>query len=146
MTAFASLVDAVVAALQAAPAVAAGKVFAHRLRPIAASDAAAVVVRLEQTSATAPIIHANDWQTVLAVECYGKTVGVTQADAAVDALLPAVWPRLQGLSASALAVAQVAVDPQIEWLRDLDATAEVCALVRLTIWHRTPSNSLEPWQ
>ncbi|MEN9885767.1 MAG: hypothetical protein RL758_345 [Pseudomonadota bacterium] len=145
MSAFSGLVTAVVAALQAAPSVASGRVFANRLRTLSASETTAVVVRVESTSATETVLGAHDWQTQVSVECYGKTSSGTSAEAAVDTLLVAVWPRLMALSPASLAVSRVAVDPQIVWDRDLDATDTVCASVRLTVQHRTPVNSLESW-
>jgi hypothetical protein len=144
-TAFNDLVAAVVAALSASPAVADGRVFANRLRPMAATHATGVVVRLEQTAARETMLGAHDWQTLMAVECYGKTVGATDASTAADDLLAAVWARLQTINAASLAVGAVGLGPQIEWRRDVDEAASVCAVVYLTVTHRTPVNTLEPW-
>lgn len=143
-TAFATLVDGVVASLLSAPAVAGGQVYANRMRPIPAQHNSAVVVRLEDSRASETVLGAHDWQTQIAIECYAKT-GATSAEVTADALLEVLWPRLLGLQASLAGVMNIARDPNIEWERDSDVNAEVCATLRITVTHRTPFNSLEPW-
>ena len=144
-TAFQQVIEALSAALKAAPMLAGGRVFVNRLRPLAASDATAVVVRLEGTRGRESVLGARDWTTLIAVECYGRTVGTTTAEAAADALVAAAWQRLTALQAPDLALMEIGVEAEIDWLRDADATTEVCAVIRLTATHRTTYESLTPW-
>lgn len=144
-TAFQKVVLALHAALAKAPALAGGRVFVNRLRPLAASDATAVVVRLEGARGRESVLGARDWTTLIAVECYGRTVGAATAEAAADALVAAAWQRLAALQAPNLGLMEIGVEAEIDWLRDTDATTEVCAVIRLTATHRTPYESLAPW-
>lgn len=146
-TAFQQVIEAIHVALQDpfAPELAGGRVFVNRLRPLAASDATAIVVRLEGTRGRESVLGARDWTTLIAVECYGRTVGATTAEAAADALVAAAWPRLAALRAPDLGLMEIGVESEIDWLRDSDATTEVCAVIRLTATHRTPYESLTPW-
>lgn len=144
-TAFAQVIEAVRAALAASPALAGGRVFVNRLRPLAASDATAIVVRLDGTRGRESVLGARDWTTLIAVECYGRTVGTTTAEASADALVAAAWQRLMALQAPALGLMEIGVEAEIDWQRDSDASAEVCAVIRLTATHRTPYESLTPW-
>lgn len=146
MTAFADLTDAIVAALQLAPAVAGGLVMKNRLRPLPAGVSTAVVVRLDQPAqAIETALGAHDWATTFTAECYAKSTPMVDAEDAADALLDEVYPRLAGLSLVGLGVAQVAVQPSIEWQRDEEAAGMVCAVLRLTVIHRTYANTLTAW-
>lgn len=144
-TAFQQLVDAVATALRAVPAVAGGRVFENRLRPLAAGDSVAVVVRLHGTQGTNTVMGARDWRTQLLVECYGRGVGAVAADEAVDALLPLVLQRVSGLDLAALAVTRWVVGDEIQWERDVEASSDACATLRLEVWHRTAADSFFPW-
>lgn len=147
MSAFADILAAIVARLQAAPAVAGGAVMTNRLRPLAAGVTSAVVVRLESSQATESSFDTSDWTTTFLVECYGKAASASaDPDAAVDLLLAEVYGRLAVLSLDGLGVAQVAVQPAIDWQRDEDGNAMVCAVLRLNVIHRTHVNSLTAWQ
>lgn len=144
-TAFQSIADALVAALLAGPALAGGRVYANRLRPLPAGQASAIVVRMEQSAARETVLGAHDWDSQFVVECCAR--GATGADpaAAVDALLADAWARLAGINASALGAMSVALNPQIEWQYDEADTPVVCAAVRLLVQHRTPVATLNPW-
>lgn len=146
MTAFADITKAIVAALQVAPAVAGGAVMENRLRPLPSGVSTAVVVRLDQPAqAVETALGAHDWTTTFTVECYAKSTPMVDAEDAADALLDVVYPRLAGLSLVGLGVAQVAVQPSIDWQRDEEASSMVCAVLRLTVIHRTYANTLTAW-
>lgn len=143
MSAFSDILAAVVAELQAAPAVAGVAVMTNRLRPLAAGVTGAVVVRLESSQATESSFDTSDWTTTFLIECYGKGTSVSNnPDAAVDLLLSKVYGRLASLSLDGLGISQVAVQPSIDWQRDEDGTAMVCAVLRLNVIHSTQANSL----
>lgn len=139
------LQQAVVNALQAAPSLAEGRVYANRVRPMSAAASTAVAVRLERSSGASPTLHATDWRTSLAVECYARSVANSDPAAAVDALLFDVWARLAVMQPAELGVMNMDLEPDIAW--DFDDAAEpmVCATLRLTAVHRTPAHTLTPW-
>lgn len=144
-TAFQSVANGIVAALLAAPALAGGRVFANRMRPLPAGQSDAIVVRTEQSAARETVLGALDWGSQFVVECYAR--GSTGGDpaAAVDALLGDTWARLAGLNASALGAMAINVHAAIEWQYDEADTPVVCAAVRLLVQHRTPVATLNPW-
>lgn len=144
-TAFKALNAALVAALVAAPALAGGRVYANRLRPIQQAHSTAVVVRLVASQSQEIALGALDWSTQFAIECLGRgTTGADPVDA-VDALLLAVWPRLASLDAAALGAMAVVVDAGVEWQFDEGEASSASATLRLTVQHRTTTASLTAW-
>lgn len=139
------LQQAVVEALKASPALADGRVFANRVRPVSAQSATALAVRLERSTGTSPTLHATDWRTSLLVECYARAVANSDPAAAVDALLHDVWARLSVLQPAGLGAIDLDLEPDIGWDYDDTDTPTVCATLRLTAVHRTPANTLTPW-
>lgn len=139
------LLQEVVASLSAAPALADGRVYANRVRPVSAPSATAVAVRLESSNGQKPTLHGIDWSTVLQVECYARSTAQADPAQAVDALLHAAWQRLSGFSPSSLGLMDLSLQPRIEWDYDDGDTPTVCAVIRLVAVHRTPANSLTPW-
>lgn len=137
--------SAIVAALMAAPALAGGHVKANTVRPLATSQASAVVVRLMSSSAATSMLGApRDWTTQYQVECLARSASASgDPVAAVDSLIGQAWQRLSALRLAELGVMDVAVVPAIDWqVEDLD-TPVAAAVLRLTVLHRTPSLSLE---
>lgn len=89
-------VTAIVALLQASPAVApvVGRV---RMRPMAQSGTTQVVVRPVDTQVQEASITSGypiTWDTRLGVECYARAAVGQAPDVAVDALVAAVYARL----------------------------------------------------
>ena len=144
-TAFQSLIAAVVSALQAAPALADGRVYANRMQPLPAGRSTAVVVRLEQSSASGTVLGALDWTTQLAVECLARGQVGTDPAAAVDPLLQATWQRMRALDPAQLGAMDIESDSAIEWLFEELETPLACAVIRLRVLHRTPVSNLQPW-
>lgn len=144
-TAFRSVLAAVVGVLSAAPALAEGRVYANRLQPLPAGRASAVVVRLDQSTSREVVLGALDWTTRLAVECYARgQVGSDPAEA-VDLLLQDSWQRLRALDAAQLGAMTVEVDSSIDWLFDELDTPLACAVIHVSVLHRTPVNALQSW-
>jgi hypothetical protein len=143
-TVFQSLTAAIVASLERSPALADGRVWANRLRPIPENKATAVVVRLEQSDAVENVIGMLDWQTRFAVECYGR--GVVGADPAggVDDLMASVWARLAAFPVSDLGAMALTVNPSIDWQYDDADTPMACAVIRVSVTHRTAMTGLAP--
>lgn len=149
-SAFSQLRAALVAHLLGA-GLAEGRVFADRLRPIAAQEPSAINVRLSDTQRTTPVIEAADWRSTFFVECLARSVpGGASADAAADALLDGAYTRLQSFAASVSGLGLAVIDIEgdatsVEWDRVAEDQPYVCAALRLTVVHRTPANSLQPW-
>lgn len=144
-TAFRSVLAAVVGALIAAPALADGRVYANRLQPLPAGRSSAVVVRLEQSSSVETVLGALDWTTRLAVECYARGQAGVDPSESVDDLLRDAWQRVRALDAGQLGVMNIHVDSAVEWLFDELDTPLACAVIHMTVLHRTPVNTLQSW-
>lgn len=145
ITAFQTIAKGIVAALAGAPALAAGRVFANRLRPLPAGVTSAIVVRLDKAVATEVVLGINDWDSAYVVECYARgSVSNDPADA-VDALLGDAWARLAGLDAATLGAESLALNPAIDWQYDEADGPVACASIRLRVQHRTPVATLTAW-
>ena len=145
MSAHLAIQQAIVAALNAAPALAGGNVKANATRPVASANAQAIVVRLAQTRAATPQLLGGpyDWTTRYEVECLARAAsGAADPVAAVDTLLEAVWARLSALNTTGLGVVDVRMQPAIDWQLDDNETPVAVATVYLLVNHRTASTSL----
>jgi hypothetical protein len=133
-----SIVDtaaaAFVAKLQQAPAVTT-VVSRTRLRPLAAEVSESVVVRphgAEPAEGDLPTGHPTSWTAVIDVECYKRAAAGTAPDAAVDALITAVYARL---------MADPTLGGAVRWIQpaglgyEYDAAAEqdVCATFKFLV-------------
>jgi len=143
-TAFASVVGAVVAALQAAPAVSA-QVDRVRLRPIAKESATAIVVRPLGADADTSVGQGvvGIWATSVTVECYARSGASVSPDVAVDTLLQDAATRLYqnrslGGLVGDLTLSTVAYD------FDVDGDNTACVTLTYQIRHATAAGSLLP--
>ncbi len=141
-TAFLAIQSALLAALSAAPALAGGRISANRLRPIAANQVTALVVRLDASEGTEYTLGTVNWQSAYTVECYARAAAGADPSGAVDDLLASTWARLSALSFETLG-ASVSLNPRIDWQYDADETSVVCAVIRLTAQHQTTTASLQ---
>lgn len=142
-SAFTTLIAALKAALQAQPALAGVSITANRLRPISASQATAIVLRLDRAEAVEHVIGMLDWRSSIIVECYARAPGGGDPATAADALLGAVWQTIAAIDTSEIG-ADIALNPQIDWQYDDAETPIVCALIQLTAHHRTSTSTLQP--
>ncbi|EJL77356.1 hypothetical protein PMI15_04678 [Polaromonas sp. CF318] len=144
MTAFGTIVAAIVTALQAATAVSA-VVDRARLRPVTEDMADAVVVRIQGANNIERFAIRNapvDWDTGIAIECYARHTSTTSGDAAVDALLAKVYARLaQDPTLGGLVMDLMPTE--LEY--DFAAAAEnlCCVTLTLKVMHRTNNLTLE---
>lgn len=136
MTAFATVVAAMVSALQSAPAVS-PQVFRARMRPLAEQHSTAVVVRIQDAQAQRFAIQGApvDFATTIAVECYARSA-TQDADVAVDQLLSDVYAKLAadttlGGLVQDLFAASLAYD------FDVDAERTACVTVTYQVQLRT---------
>lgn len=140
-TAFASIVGAVVAALQAAPAVA-PQVYRVRLRPIQQGASLACVVRplAAQVDQSAGNPAPSIWATQVAVECYARATPGQTADEAVDALLEAAAARV--LTDPQLAAMGSLIPAGVSYDFDADGEQLACAVITFQVQHATAYGSL----
>ena len=131
-------VTAIVAALQASPAVVAsvGRV---SLRPVAQASALAVVVRPLNSQVTEAALapgYPVSWTSAIAVECYARSGTATAPDVAVDALLEATYARL--MADPTLGGAVLALQPQeVAYDFDADGDQTTCATLVFSARHKT---------
>jgi len=144
-SAFHAIAEQIVAALVVAPALAGGRVFVKRLRPLPVGVSTAIVVRWEQSTAQENVLGAHDWDTPFVVECYSRGDAYDPDNQAADALLVEVWARLAVLDASALGVTALSVSPSLDWQTVEAETSAECVSIRLSVQHRTPVSSLNAW-
>ena len=144
VTAFQQLANAMLAALQAAPAVAGGVVSKNRLRPLTALQNSGVVLRFKGATGQEVSLGVIDWQSDFNVECYGRAVAPADPTDAADSLLALVWPRLAALNVESLGAMSVVVNPQIDWEEVEAETPMCCAIFRVQVLHRTNAESLTP--
>lgn len=142
-TAVAAVVAAMMATLQATPAVS-PQVHRARLRPMAADWTAAVVVRpLSVAFEPFSIQHAPfNLDTQITVECYARANAGTSGDAAVDALVQAVYARLMSDTTLAGLVGDLRPD-RLDFDLDADGENTACATFTFTVLHSAGNNTLE---
>lgn len=143
-TAFGAIVAGIKTALEASPAVST-MVERARLNTVPEQQETAVVIRLESAQAErfAILNGPTDWDTTIAIECYARSAGATQsADAAVDALLAAVWAKLA--ADTSLGGLVMDLNP-LSLVYDFDGAADnlACVTLALLVKHRTNNPSLE---
>lgn len=141
-TVFASIIAAMEAKLQAAPAVS-GQIHRARMRPMAADWANAVVLRIDKAELDRLAIRGNpmNTDTVVVVECYARSATLSP-DLVVDALLAKVYARL----ASDPTLGNLVEDLQATSLAydfDTDADHAACVSITYLVRHRTQSLTLE---
>lgn len=138
-----TLVTALVTILNT-PTPVAAQIGRVRLRPLAKEAAQAVVVRPLQSDVTQASLSPGypvSWTTAVAVECYARSGVATAPDAAVDALVDAVYARL--MADTTLGSAVVALQPgSIGFDFDADGEQTTCATLLFTALHRTAGSTL----
>ena len=135
--------DAVAALLQAAPALAGGRVFENRDYKLAADAASGVwVFRDDSTPARGPLmVSPIDWTTRVRVVVKARTSGGVSAETAADALATEAYARVMaqpqlGSLASDLEAGQIV------WQQDEIETSVAMCELEFFVQHRTTSNLL----
>lgn len=143
MTAFASIVGAMVAALGASPAVS-PQIHRARVRPVAADWATLVAVRPIDATLEPFAIQGGPMNvdTRIAVECYARARAGQPPDVAVDALLGAAYARLAENSTLGGLVGDL-VPSSLTYDFDADGDATACATLIYTAVHRVQNANLE---
>ena len=143
-----SVQTAIVAALMANPALAAGNVRPNAVRPMSAGINAGVVVRLVASDAVQPQVIGGpfEWRTVFHIECMARAAsGASEPIAAVDGLLASAWERLTGMAPGSDGVTDVQLKPSIRWQVDDAETPLASALIVMQVSHITNSTTLDAW-
>lgn len=141
-TVFATVIGAMVSALNAAPAVSA-QVHRARVRVIPKEWPNCVVVRPMQAELEQGVGQgvAGIWATAVQVECYVRGLAATAPDLAVDALLEAVSNRfaqdrsLGGLVGDLTLLA-------INYDFDVDGESTACATLTYTVRHASAAGTI----
>ena len=136
-------VAAIVVALNSGTPVA-SQIARVRLRPVAQTQAQAVVVRAVQSDvAEAALIPGLpvSWASVIQVECYARSVASIATDVAVDALVESVYTRL--MADPTLGGVVLSLQPQsIHWDFDADGEQTTCATLSFIARHRSVGATL----
>lgn len=137
-----TVVTAIVAALQSAPAVC-PVVDRVRLRPVAQGISQAVAVRPVQSEVAQAMLVPGipvSWTTTIAVECYARSGVATAPDVAVDSLVESVYSRL--MEDTTLGNTVVALQPQqASYDFDADGDHATCVTLVFIARHRTAGNT-----
>lgn len=139
----AQIVGALVASLQASPAVS-GHIYRARTRPLPADATSGVVVRVQNSTITPSVINGGpmDFATQVAIECYVRSRTGTDLDVAVDSLLSAAYARV--LADTTLGGLATDVLPQaISYDFDADGEQTTCATLTLDVLHRSQNPTLD---
>lgn len=144
-TAFAATKAAILAALVQAPALAGGRVYAERHRPLQAGDASFMVLRQATADGQETALGARDWTTRYALECYARATPGTDPTATLDPLLYDADARLGALDAAAIGATSLPPARQIDWQVDETDAPYACAVITFAVTHRTPTATMQPW-
>lgn len=140
-TAFARAVKAVQLLLEGAAVSA--NVFRNRSRVVPRDMATAVVVRSSQAEGETPVGlgASNQWQLVLAVECYARARAGVDLEDALDALLLGVTDAVAADRTLGQVVADIA-PVGVHWDFDVDGEKTGCATVTFIVQQFTAAASL----
>ena len=123
MTVFTRLREQLAQALLAAPALADGRIYIERDRPIAQEEPDAIVIRLLSADASQKVHDHTDWFVAVSIECNARAA---QA-----------WQRL-------FALADPDMERQgVEWQHAAEDTPIAQLAMRVMALVRTPQSSLE---
>lgn len=142
VTAFARIVRAMQASLQAAPAVSAN-VFRARSRVIPRQMVTALVVRPGQAKVDRGVGQGSPgiWLTAVDMECYARGAAGLDSDDAVDALMGAAVARLMADTSLRALVGDIGPEA-IDWDFDVDGEQTACATVTFYVRHATAAGVL----
>lgn len=134
-TAFKSVLNTIVAALSASPALA--EVLPNPRHPVSEPRQRQIAVHLGRSKATPGPLGVTRWATPIVVECYAR--------GEVDALLGAVWLRLFDPEARITGAGIEGLEPDsIDWDYAEGRTEMECAALQVLVHHRTADKSLQP--
>lgn len=145
MNAHDSILNAILAAIGAAPALAGGALFKNRLRKLPEGNDQAVVVHFGSSSPSRGAIRGApvDWTTRVIVECYAREDNLDVAGESNSlALHRDVYDRLMA-DPSLGGLAMDLIDPELDTDADPADTDLACVIAQYTVLHRTDSHTLQ---
>nr|WP_314606559.1 hypothetical protein [uncultured Janthinobacterium sp.] len=140
-----AIVTAIVGQLQVEPALAGGRIYRSRARPLGVDQSSGLVVRIERSTSTLAQILGGPttWATLINVECYARATGA-EPDAVADALLVDVFDRLA--LAPTLAGAAMSFEPlpgdTLSWEVDELDSKITCITAKFVVMHQTKGRTL----
>lgn len=138
MTAFQSVLQAIVAELSAQPRIAHG-VEANPRRTVPDQLPTYIAVQLARSERDTKTLGVSRWRTPVIVECYAR-------NGQADALIERAWLRLLGPGARLDAAGIEGIELiGIDWDYAEGRTEMECAALQILVQHRTPTDSLQPW-
>ena len=137
MTVFTHLREKLAQALLAAPALADGRIYIERDRPIAQEEPDAIVIRLLSADASQKVHDHTDWFVAVSIECNARAASAAAAAERAETLAAQAWQRLFELA-----------DPDmerqgVEWQHAAEDTPIAQLAMRVMALVRTPQSSLE---
>lgn len=144
MNAHDAVVDAILTALRAAPAVTAGPIDEEiDAESVAEQHAEAVSVALASSAPSSETVngHPVTWRSEVSIECYARRDGRTVTGRASRALHARVYARL--LVDPSLGGIALGLDtPRIDIVSEVADTRLGCCIGTYGVLHRTPAGSL----
>lgn len=137
-SAFLDLVAAAKAALLASPPLAGGHVYQGRERPMPQNVAQQIDIHLSNSTGRPMTLNGavTRWDTAIGLRLRARAAAGSDGDTAADALLVAVFQRLQAVPPPA-GVPRWALDPSVRWEVDEADTTLVEAQLVLRVDHFT---------
>jgi hypothetical protein len=117
-----------------------------RLRPIAANQDTAVVVRWDRSSGDQSVMAngPTDWATSIAVDCYARATADVDPEDVAGPVLQAVYQRLAVADLAALGVTQLVAGIEVQaGFSEMDPNL-ACVTLFVSVQHMTDFNSLTP--
>ena len=138
MSAFLDLVAAAEAALLASPALAGGHVYQGRERPMPQNVPQQIDIHRANSTGRQMTLNGlvTRWDTAIGLRLRARAAAGTDGNTAADALLVAVFQRLQATAPPA-GVPRWALDPSVRWEVDEADTTLVEAQLVLRVDHFT---------
>lgn len=133
MSAFSTIVAAVVALLNVAPAVASGNITRASERDVAQTATTAVAVRIESAEPERIVIKSLDWSSVIAIDVYARG---DAPDSVADPILAAIYARI--MADPTLGGTVIDCQPQAITWDYAAADTDLCVCTaRFAVQHRT---------
>lgn len=145
-TAFLGLANAIVAALQQAPAIAGGRVSLPRRAPVPPEWPSFIEVRCVAADGVRSQLPAGapaDWATVVVLDLYLRAAAGDEAHIDADDLLSAAHERVSAMSFAGLEVIDVDSAPHIDWDTAQAATPFDQISYQFTVRHRVRGTGLQ---
>lgn len=141
-TAHRALCSHIAGLLLVTPALAGGRVFVQKRRPMPQAVSSQIFVYLEETPAEAKTLGANtEWQTRIRIECVARDTTGLSAESASDAMAAEVYERL--MADDTFGGRAIGAVCHLAWTDDESETGLATTQALCIVRHRTPRNSVK---